>query len=186
MTGIARPDGNVAEIARMGVARPDGTVAEVREAWVYDGGQWKKVWASFMPTGIDKSGNFTLPNTGVYHPLVGWVKRAGYPDGEIYQNAGILVPEGASVTVAGAVTFGGAGTLSGGTMRARVMINGLSELLNAPSPASSAVIPFGPTGWINTTGADAILTVEAYTTSTLSNRNVVQGGSGTFLTVTPL
>lgn len=139
---------------------------------------------NFPPSGMDKSGNFTLPvNTWTLIPS--WVIRTGFPDTVIASN-GIEVPDGAEVTISGQARFGGNDAISGNGMGMRVMAGATMIGAAAGTPGSGNTATLVPFTWKNETGSTQLVTVEGFTNSSFFSRNIVQGGVNTYLTLVPV
>jgi len=138
----------------------------------------------FAASGMNKSSNYTLPSLNTWHTVPSWTVRADYPD-TVITTDGILVPNGVEVTISGQLTWGATDSFSGNTMRMRVMA-GTTQLATANTGSNSSVSALAPFTWKNETGAPALVTVQAYSTSSSFSRNVVTGGVNSFLTVVPI
>lgn len=161
---------------------------KVGEAYMWDGAQWVKVYAStppFAPSGIDKNGNQRIPTNqlNAWHRLTNWSVRSGFPDTVIVDD-GIMVPAGLSVTVRGHVYFAGTDGIFGGGLQGRI-IAGSTVLVSAAAGGNSRDVPLAQTSFTNTTGSPVHVTMEALTNSQLSSRNVISGGANTYLIVEP-
>lgn len=137
---------------------------------------------NFPPSGMNKSGNYTLPSTNTWHTVPTWAIRSGYPDTIIAGN-GIEVPAGAEVTIAGQLTFGYSDSFSGNGMRMRVMAGSTQIGAVAGTPGNGTVAALTPFTWKNETGATQLITVQGYSTSSSFGRNIVQGGVNSYLTL---
>ncbi|WP_343466338.1 hypothetical protein AAI421_14385 [Rhodococcus aetherivorans] len=141
--------------------------------------------AKFLASGMNKSGNYTLPSTNTWHTIPTWVVRSGFPDTVITSN-GIQVPDQAEISIAGQLTFGYQDSLSGNGMRMRVMAGSTQIGTTAATAGNGTVAALTPFTWKNETGATVLVTVQGYTTSASFSRNVVQGGVNSYLEMTPV
>ncbi|MGX6513237.1 hypothetical protein [Rhodococcus sp. SJ-2] len=140
--------------------------------------------ASFSPSGMNKSGTQTI-TTNTWTPVTGWSIRSGYPDTVIVSN-GVEVPDGVEVDIVGQLTYSYQDSFSGNGMRIRVMAGATQIGETAGTPANSAVATLAPFRWKNETGAPQLVTVQGFSTSSSFGRNVINGGVGSFITLTPV
>lgn len=141
--------------------------------------------AKFRASGMNKSGNYTLPSTNTWHTIPTWAVRSGFPDTVITSN-GIQVPDQAEISFAGQLTFGYQDSLSGNGMRMRVMAGSTQIGATAGTAGNGTVAALTPFTWKNETGATQLVTVQGYTTSASFSRNVVQSGVNSYLEMTPV
>lgn len=138
----------------------------------------------FVASGMDKSGNQTL-SLNTWTTITNWTIRSGFPGTVIVTN-GIDVPWDSEVTIAGQLTYGSTDSMSGGTMRMRVMAGGAQIGEIATTPGNSAVAEVAPFTWRNDTGSNQRITVQGYSSSSLGSREIVTGGTGSYLEVLPV
>ncbi|QIX48955.1 MULTISPECIES: hypothetical protein [Rhodococcus] len=158
------------------------SAAAVSTVDVESTGTVEQVVPPFPPSGMNKSGNYTLPSTNTWHTMPTWAIRSGYPDTVIVTN-GIEVPAGVEVMVAGQLTFGYTDSFSGNGMRMRVMAGATQIGAVAGTPGNGSVAALTQFTWKNETGATQLLTVQGYSTSSSFGRNIVQGGVNSYLTL---
>lgn len=144
-----------------------------------------EVWSAvtFGPSGMNKSGTYTLPSTSAWHTVPTWVVRSGFPD-TVIVNDGIEVPAGVEVNISGRVTFGYAASFSD-TMQMRVMAG--AEVVGTAVVANNGTsATLSPTQWVNDTGSTVLVTFQAYSSNQYFGRLDVAGGANTYLIVEPV
>jgi hypothetical protein len=144
-----------------------------------------KLPAKFRASGLTKSGNFTLSSTNTWVTIPSWSVRSGFPDTEIVSN-GVRVPDQAEITISGQLTYGSTDSASGGGLQMRVMAGATQIGATAATPGGGAVAALTPFTWKNETGTDVIVTVQGRTNSTLGSREIIQGGTGSWLELRPV
>jgi hypothetical protein len=154
----------------------------IAEGWIWDGAQWVPVFSTavaFADSGMDKSGSYAATQLNTWLTLPSWVPRAGYADTTIESN-GIAVPAGVTVDCSMRVSLATDDSYGGGLRSARIVGAGGAVIASAQSPSQGSAIT--ATGRY-TPDVDAVVTVQFSTTSSSFDRHVVNGGSGTYLTV---
>lgn len=141
--------------------------------------------AKFRASGMNKSGNYTLPSANAWYTIPTWGVRSGFPDTVITSN-GIQVPDQAEISFSGQLTYGYQDSYSGNGMRMRVMAGSTQIGAIAGTAANGTVAALAPFTWKNETGSTVLVTVQGFSTSTSFGRNVVQSGAGSYLEMQPV
>jgi len=122
--------------------------------------------------GMDKSGNQTV-STNVWTLVTGWTIRSGYPD-TVITSDGLLIPSGITVNIA-AQTYRG-GSHAGNQTRIKANGTVIATGAGGTREAGVSLASYTPS-------VDTLITVEAMATSGLTDRDVVSGGTNSYLTV---
>lgn len=135
------------------------------------------IWQSYSAMGIDKNASAQTITISTWVTITGRVIRSGYPD-TVITSDGILVPAGVTVALACQNTHGG----SDADNACRLYNATTAEVIATSAAATTATpgvsAPYTPT-------VDSVIVVQGFATSTLSNRDIIAAGAGTFLTATP-
>lgn len=170
----AAPASPTQKAASAGAGQSSATASPRASAYAVGAGTVTASASSFSGMGIDKVGAQTLA-LSTWETVTGWTARSGYPYTVISGN-GILVPAGTVVNIA-AHTYRGSAHAGNQT---RILANGT---VIATGSGGAREAPVSLTGYSNV--ADAVITLQAIATSSLTDRNVIAAGVNTFLTVDP-
>ena len=134
------------------------------------------LWQSFPQMGVDKVGSQII-SISSWVTITGRTIRSGFPD-TVITSDGILIPAGVTVTLACQNTHGG----SHADNAAR-LYNATTSAVIATSTAATTATPAVSASY--TPSVDSVIVVQGFATSTLSSRDTISAGAGTFLTAIP-